>query len=57
MINIIISIKKLRTEREYLIYLATGRGREKGVSTLRMLGPSLDVKRCVERLLLINQEG
>lgn len=53
----IIRIKKLRTEREYLIYLATGRGREKGVGTLRRLGPSLDVKCCLERLLWINQEG
>lgn len=57
MMNIIIRIKKLRTEREYLIYLATGRGREKGVGTLRRLGPSLDVKCCLERHLWINQEG
>lgn len=57
MINIVIRIKKVRTEKEYLTHFAAaGKGRKKRIGTLRMLVLSLDVKYWLGRFVLTNQE-
>ena len=57
MVNIVIRIKIVRTEKEYLTHFQVGAGRRKRVGTIRMLGLSLDLKQWLGRFELIDQEG